>query len=141
MAHPTLLDVREVPPRIRHPRIFETFDALAAGEAFVLVNDHDPRPLFYQFQAERPGTFGWRALEEGPETWRVEIAKALPPITGEQTVEAVSRLHPGALDVMREMGINHCCGGHLTLREAAASAGVTLEALLEALRRAEDPAA
>ena len=66
-----------------------------------------------------------------------EISKALPPITAEQTVERVSRLYPGALDVMKEMGINHCCGGHLTLSEAAASAGVALEALLEALHKTE----
>ena len=66
-----------------------------------------------------------------------EISKALPPITAEQTVEAVSRLSPGALDVMKEMGINHCCGGHLTLSEAAALAGVALEALIEALQRTE----
>ncbi len=134
---PATLDVREIPPRIRHPKIFETFDALAPGEAFVLVNDHDPKPLFYQFQAERVGSFGWRYLEEGPEVWRVEISRALPPITAEQTVDAVSRLHPGALDIMKELGINHCCGGHLTLREAAAAAGITLETLLESLRRVQ----
>ncbi len=40
------------------------------------------------------------------------------------------------MDEGKEMGINHCCGGHLTLREAAA-AGVALEGLLEALRRTE----
>ena len=34
---------------------------------------------------------------------------------------------------MQEMGINHCCGAQLTLREAAASAGVPLDALLAAL--------
>ena len=34
---------------------------------------------------------------------------------------------------MKQMGINHCCGAHLTLREAAASAGVPLETLLTAL--------
>lgn len=66
-----------------------------------------------------------------------KISKALPPITAEQTVETVSRLYPGAPDVMKEMGINHCCGGHLTLREAAASAGLALEALIEALQRTE----
>jgi iron-sulfur cluster repair protein YtfE (RIC family) len=33
------------------------------------------------------------------------------------------------------MGINHCCGAHLTLREAAASAGVALDTLLDALNR------
>ena len=137
MTHSALLDVREIPPRIRHPKIFETFDGLAAGQSFVLVNDHDPKPLFYQFQAERPGTFGWGYLEQGPETWRVEISKVLPRITPEQTVETVSRLYPGALDIMKGMGINHCCGGHLTLREAAASAGVALETLLAALRKTE----
>src|SRR5574338_113535 len=66
-AAPMVLDVRDMAPRIRHPKIFETFDALAPGTAFVLVNDHDPKPLFYQFEAERKGTFRWRYLEEGPE--------------------------------------------------------------------------
>ena len=48
----TELDVRDVVPRERHPLIFRTFDALAPGQGFVLVNDHDPKPLYYQFQAE-----------------------------------------------------------------------------------------
>jgi hemerythrin-like domain-containing protein/uncharacterized protein (DUF2249 family) len=72
-----VLDVRAMPPRERHPRIFATFDRLAPGAHFVLVNDHDPKPLYYQFAAERPGAFTWRYLEEGPEVWRVEIGK--PP--------------------------------------------------------------
>lgn len=69
------LDVRTIPPRERHPRIFALFDGLKPGEAFVLVNDHDPKPLFYQFQAERPGAFTWEYLEEGPEVWRVQIGR------------------------------------------------------------------
>lgn len=40
-----------------------------------LTNDHDPRPLFYQFQIEREGTFSWEYLEKGPELWRVAIGK------------------------------------------------------------------
>jgi uncharacterized protein (DUF2249 family)/hemerythrin-like domain-containing protein len=74
-ASESVLDVRSLPPRERHPRIFATFDQLAPGEHFVLVNDHDPKPLYYQFAAERPGAFTWRYLEEGPEVWRVEIGK------------------------------------------------------------------
>lgn len=70
-----VLDVREIPPRQRHPLIFDTFDGLASGQALILVNDHDPKPLFYQFQFERAGTFTWEYLEEGPEVWRVQIAK------------------------------------------------------------------
>lgn len=72
----TTIDVREIPPRERHPLIFRTFGALQPGEAFLLVNDHDPRPLYYQFQAESPGGFGWEYLEQGPEVWRVRISRA-----------------------------------------------------------------
>ncbi|HLU37213.1 MAG TPA: DUF2249 domain-containing protein [Thermomicrobiales bacterium] len=71
----TMIDVREIAPRERHPLIFQTFDELAAGDAFELVNDHDPKPLYYQFMAERPGQLDWDYLEEGPEVWRVRISK------------------------------------------------------------------
>jgi uncharacterized protein (DUF2249 family) len=69
------LDVRVIPPREKHPAIFRTFDELAPGESFVLVNDHDPFPLRYQFQAERTGAFTWEYLEQGPTVWRVEIGR------------------------------------------------------------------
>lgn len=72
---PPELDVRTVPPRERHPLIFATFDRLAAGEALVLVNDHDPKPLYYQFMAERPGLVSWEPQEEGPERWAILIRK------------------------------------------------------------------
>jgi len=65
-------------PIRRHGLIFETFDALAVGAAFVLVNDHDPKPLYYQFAAEQGGTFSWDYLEEGPQVWRVRIARTEP---------------------------------------------------------------
>ncbi|HEU5100186.1 MAG TPA: DUF2249 domain-containing protein [Roseiflexaceae bacterium] len=57
---------------------FTTFDALESGEAFLLVNDHDPMPLYYQFSAERQGEFSWVYLEQGPETWRVWVGKSAP---------------------------------------------------------------
>lgn len=69
------LDVRTMVPRERHPKIFSLFDGLESGDAFELVNDHDPKPLYYQFQAERPGLVSWEYLEEGPETWRVKIGR------------------------------------------------------------------
>lgn len=59
----------------RHPLIFEQFEALATGESFVLINDHDPKPLFYQFQAERTDQFTWEYLEQGPVAWRVRIGR------------------------------------------------------------------
>ncbi len=69
------LDVRREPPARRHELIFDTYDGLAAGEGFVLVNDHDPKPLRYQFEAEHAGAFSWEYLEEGPEVWRVRIGR------------------------------------------------------------------
>jgi iron-sulfur cluster repair protein YtfE (RIC family) len=56
-------------------------------------------------------------------------------ITADLTVGDVGHRYPGMLDLMKERGINHCCGAHLTLREAAASAGVPLDTLLDALNR------
>jgi uncharacterized protein (DUF2249 family) len=71
----TQLDVRTIQPRDRHPMIFNTFDNLKPGESFELVNDHAPKPLYYQFMHERTGQFEWDYLEEGPETWRVRITR------------------------------------------------------------------
>ena len=67
------IDVRHIIPRERHPLIFSTFDHLGAGEALLLVNDHDPKPLFYQFNAEYPGIFEWTYEQQGPEVWQVRI--------------------------------------------------------------------
>lgn len=75
-AEPQILDVRQEAPARRHSLIFETFDSLGSGEAFTLVNDHDPKPLRYQFEAEHAGEFTWDYLEEGPEAWRVNIGKS-----------------------------------------------------------------
>ena len=67
------LDVRPIAPRDKHPSIFGMFDSLAPGEAMILINDHDPKPLRYQLIAEHPDTFEWTFLEEGPMVWRVRI--------------------------------------------------------------------
>lgn len=71
----SIVDVRTVPPFQKHPLIFGTFHKLAAGESFELVNDHDPKPLYYQFKFENDGQFEWDYLEQGPAVWRVRIGK------------------------------------------------------------------
>ncbi|PZR98705.1 MAG: hemerythrin [Candidatus Nephthysia bennettiae] len=69
------LDVRALAPRDRHARIFATFDALRPGAAFRLVNDHDPKPLKYQFAVEHAGEATWEPEQEGPEVWVIRIGK------------------------------------------------------------------
>ena len=72
---PETIDVRSLIPMQRHQKIFELVDQLVPGKGFVLINDHDPKPLHYKLEAEHPGQFSWTYLESGPEVWRVEIAR------------------------------------------------------------------
>ncbi|AJD46125.1 DUF2249 domain-containing protein [Rhizobium sp. SEMIA 4085] len=82
-----LIDVRTLAPAERHPRIFNTLNALAPGGSLLIASDHDPRPLHYQLETGYPGKFAWEYLEQGPEVWRVEIARL-------------------------ESGCDCCCGSH-----------------------------
>lgn len=69
------VDVRLLAPHERHPLIFSTFSKLGAGQSMELVNDHDPKPLYAQFQDQLPGKFSWDYLEQGPVIWRVIITR------------------------------------------------------------------
>ena len=75
VSQPRLLDVRRLIPMERHRQIFDTYEKLKPGESFVLVNDHDPKPLYYQFEAEHTGQFTWNYLQQGPQVWQVEIGR------------------------------------------------------------------
>lgn len=75
MADVKELNVTLLPPREKHPTIFQTFDSLKKDESFILINDHDPRPLRNQFQYERTDSFKWDYIEQGPEWWRVRLTK------------------------------------------------------------------
>jgi uncharacterized protein (DUF2249 family) len=74
-TYATIIHVPDYPPREKHSTIFKGFDELNSGEFMQIVNDHDPRPLQYQFMMERPEQFSWEYLEEGPEVWKVSIGK------------------------------------------------------------------
>ena len=78
------IDVRTVPPPQRRPLIFGRFDALATGQSFDLVNDHDPAPLYYQFERTRAGQFAWSYVETGPARWRVRIARVADRVADRQ---------------------------------------------------------
>jgi uncharacterized protein (DUF2249 family) len=69
------LDVRDLPPAQRHERIFDAYADLTVGEGFVLVNDHDPKPLYHQFEAETGPEFRWEYRQKEPGEFRVLIGK------------------------------------------------------------------
>ncbi len=76
---PLTIDVRQILPAQRHSLIFERLAALDAGDALLLVNDHDPAPLRRQLDTQWPGQFGYALLESGPDLWRLEIRRAPSP--------------------------------------------------------------
>lgn len=70
------LDVRPVEPKDRLEAILGAYEALAPGHTLELTVDHDPRCMYYTLRATRgEDAFTFAYLEEGPETWRVEVTR------------------------------------------------------------------
>jgi uncharacterized protein (DUF2249 family)/hemerythrin superfamily protein len=69
------IDVRDIIPAKRHPAIFGAFEELQIGHRISLINDHDPKPLYYQFESEYPAQFTWDYEQMGPRIWQVSIVK------------------------------------------------------------------
>ena len=88
MATIETLDVTKLEPRMKHPTIFKYFDALQPGEEFVIENDHDPKPLYYELIGERGNIFTWEYLEKGPEWFIVRICKN--PLEAQKKVERLN---------------------------------------------------
>jgi len=68
-------DVRPFPPTERHEMFYQAFTDIQPGEAFEFTNDHDPKPLYYQMEAESKEPFRWEYLEKGPDVWKVRVTK------------------------------------------------------------------
>lgn len=69
------IDVRQFASAVKHKTIFTVWGTLTGGTCMLIVNDHDPKPLYYQLAAEYPEEFEWSYVENGPERWQVEIRK------------------------------------------------------------------
>lgn len=131
-----ILDVTQYDPKEKHPAIFRQFDDLAGGETLVLHNDHDPKPLYYQLLAERGDTFQWEYTEKGPLWWKVRISKKVASEAGETMGQiAVKDLRKAA--IFKKYGLDFCCGGKKTVREACAEKGLDATRIEQELRDAE----
>lgn len=71
----TQLDVRSISCREKHALIFQRWAMLAAGESFVLINSHNPVPLYHQFVAQFPQEFHWECQTVGPDEFHVKITR------------------------------------------------------------------
>lgn len=91
---PNYFDVRQIPCRIKHAQIFQRWSDLKVDDHFVLVNDHDPKPLYYQFAAQFPRAFFWEYLAAGPEEFQVKITKLAACVVSERPVPSCGERPP-----------------------------------------------
>ena len=69
------LDLRPIMPFERHEKIFEMWEELRPGETLRIINDHDPKPLRYQFEVEYKDKYQWEYEQQGPKDWIVKIRR------------------------------------------------------------------
>lgn len=131
-----ILNVTLLEPRQKHPTIFVRFDDLAEWESLTIHNDHDPKPLYYQLLGERGNIFTWEYQEQGPEWWIVKITKR---IAGEkdETLGQIAAKDLRKAEVFKKYGLDFCCGGKKTVKEACAEKGLDVTKVEQELQQAD----
>lgn len=119
-----LLDVCNLTTQEKIRTIFEYFDALSEGESFIIKNNHDPKPLYFQLLTEKGDGFQWEYLESGPQIWQVRIGRTHVS-KAEETIGEIAAKDIRNASLLKSLGIDFCCGGKQTLAEAAASIELT----------------
>src|SRR3989344_538058 len=127
------INVTIIEPKLKHPTIFRNFDKLVEGEAFIIYNDHDPKPLYYQLIGERGNIFSWEYLRSGPEFWEVKIKKndfSQEPTIGELVAKDFRRA-----EIFKKYNLDFCCGGKKTVAQACSDKKVDYMIVEEELNR------
>lgn len=70
------LDVRLIPPAVRHPAILGALGGLAVGESLVLVAPHEPVPLLRELEELEPDIFRVRIEQQRTDEWHVHLTRA-----------------------------------------------------------------
>lgn len=132
-----VLNVTLLEPKMKHPTIFEWFDNLIEGEDFIIHNDHDPKPLYYQLLGERGNIFNWEYLEQGPQWWKVKIGKRLLN-ENEETLGQIAVNDFRKAQIFKKYGLDFCCGGKKTVKEACKEKGLDLTKVEHELQQANN---
>lgn len=117
---------------LKHQTIFNAFDTLEAGEHFIIHNDHDPKPVFYQLQSMHGDVFTWEYIQEGPNWWDVRVT-----LKGEDSIETIGEIVANnfhAAEVFKKYGIDFCCQGNRSVRQACEEKGIDAAQIEEELR-------
>jgi regulator of cell morphogenesis and NO signaling len=135
-ATENILNVIAIEPKMKHPTIFVKFDELKPGESLTIHNDHDPKPLYYQLLGERGNIFTWEYLEQGPLLWRVKISKR-PEGEGDETLGEIAAKDLRKAEVFKKYGLDFCCGGKKTVKEACAEKGLDVTKIEQELQNSD----
>ena len=128
------LFVPDLQPAVKHPTIFRKFDSLIEGDSLVIINDHDPKPLYYQLLAERGNIFSWNYLEQGPEVWKVHIKKN--EVADGETIGQIAAKDIRKAEIFKKYGIDFCCGGKKSLKQVCEEKSLPLAAVEAELEQA-----
>lgn len=131
-----ILNVTLLEPKLKHPTIFNRFDALNEGESLTIHNDHDPKPLYYQLLAERGNIFTWDYLEKGSEWWKVKIRKRIIG-ENEETLGELAVKDLRKVEIFKKYGLDFCCGGKKTVKEACAEKGLDVTKVEQELQQTD----
>lgn len=117
-----IINVPSLEPKLKHPTIFKTFDTLQPGESLIIHNDHDPKPVYYQLLGERGDVFTWEYLQQGPQWWDIRVTRK--GADDHATIGQIAAKDLRKAEVFKKYGIDFCCGGKKTVREACAEKGI-----------------
>ena len=117
-----VIDIPSLEPRLKHPTIFNVFDSLKPGESLVIHNDHDPKPVYYQLLNERGDVFIWEYLQQGPQWWDIRVTRKSAEQS--ETIGQIAAKDLRKAEVFKKYGIDFCCGGKKTVREACKEKGI-----------------
>lgn len=136
-----MLDVTLLDPREKHPTIFKRFEELQPGASLIIHNDHDPKPLYYQMLGELGNVFSWEYTEQGPQWWKVVLTRREAGAQ-EETLGEIAAKDLRKAEVFRRYGLDFCCGGKKTVKEACAEKGLDVTKIEQELQQADrNPAA
>jgi regulator of cell morphogenesis and NO signaling len=133
----SILNVSLLEPKLKHPTIFARFDELGEEETLTILNDHDPKPLYYQMLGERGNVFAWKYVEQGPEQWQVQITKR-SGTEKEETLGQLAGRDWRKAQVFKKYGLDFCCGGKKTVKQACQEKGLDVTQVENDLQQADN---
>lgn len=120
-----IITIPSIEPRLKHETIFSVFESLKEGESLIIHNDHDPKPVYYQLLGQHGDVFTWEYLQEGPEWWDIKVT--IKGADDTETIGDITAKDWRKAQVFKKYGIDFCCGGKKSVKQACTEKGLDYE--------------